>query len=157
MLKGISSISLATILACVADCVNRTETSKHTETSIRAAAPSFAALVPEEEKGRVLKTPEDVKALFFKPESWLEAEYGGRKFIFCAKSLLYVTVPRLVVHAWVFQSKFDRWERVMAVEIIGAPQLKLSVDVKTGIFSAKGSRYSKPEKELLTFDLNATE
>ena len=63
----------------------------------------------------------------------------------------------MVVHAWVFRTRPGEWQRVFAVQVNGAPKLKLSVDPKTGIFSAKGSVYSKPEKELLTFDLNATE
>ncbi len=124
---------------------------------------SVTSLVPEERAQRDLKTRDDVKALFYKPDSWLEAEFDGRKFIFCANSWIYCSCPKMAVHGWVFRTdnghpgKYDRWERVFAVRVNGAPKLKLSVDPKTGIFSVKGSVYSKPEKALLTFDLSATE
>lgn len=118
--------------------------------------PKPAARTLEDTGDKVLKTREDVKALF--PDAaWLEAKQGEASFMFCANDLPAYGSSKIEVHGWVFRRHSEQWEKVFTVRLNGVGGVKLSVDPKTGVFSATGSANNKfKDKPVFTFDLLAT-
>lgn len=103
------------------------------------------------------KTREDVKALFPSADSWLETEYGRANFMFCAIILPSWGSSRIDIHAWIFRRHTNQWEEFLSIRTNAVGDVVLSVDSKTGRFSAKGSANNKfANQEVCTFDLNAT-
>ena len=109
--------------------------------------------------GKVLKTRDEVKALCPGADSWVETEYGGRTFMFCAKPApSYGSSKRIDIHGWMFRLHSNEWEAFLSVRANGVGQVMLSVDPKSGLFSAKGSANNKfRNRAVFTFDLTATE
>jgi len=108
-------------------------------------------------EGKVLKTHEDVKALFPDAE-WLESQQAEARFMFCANYLPSYGSSKIDIHAWAFRRHSNQWESVFAVQLNGVGRVTLSIDPKTGLFSAKGSANNQfLDKSVFTFDLRATE
>jgi hypothetical protein len=107
--------------------------------------------------GTEYKTSEEVRALF--PEAkWLEFKQGDTDFMFCANVLPAYGNSRMEVQGWVFRHHSKVWENVLTVYLNGVVDVKLSVDPKTGLFSAKGSADNKfKDESVCTFDLRAGE
>lgn len=120
--------------------------------------PTFVPSLVPEQPDQVLRTRDDLKALFRNAESWLEAKQGETQFIFCQHVLPSFGCSKIDIHGWVFRSQAHRWERVFAIRINGAGQLRLSVDPNTGVLSATGTANNKLKgKTVFTFELSATE
>lgn len=119
---------------------------------------TFVERAPDKSKAHVLKTREDVRALFDTAGSWLEAKHGGAKFMFCANTLPAYGNSTIDIHAWVFRSRSKHWDKLFSIRTNGVGKLGFSVDPKTGGFSAKGAANNKfKNKTVFSFDLNATE
>jgi hypothetical protein len=107
--------------------------------------------------GNVYKTREEVRAQFPKAR-WLETKQGDTSFMFCANDLPAYGNSRMEVQGWVFTRHSKVWESVLTVQLNGVVDVKLSVDPKTGLFSAKGSADNKfKDEQICTFDLRAGE
>lgn len=103
------------------------------------------------------KTREEVRALFPKAQ-WLETKQGETSFMFCANDLPAYGNSRMEIQGWVFRRHSKEWESVLTVRLNGVVDVKLSVDPKTGVFSAKGSADNKfKDESVCTFDLRAVE
>lgn len=117
-----------------------------------------AAPKPEERffrGGKAYKTHEEMKAEFPKAQ-WLEAKQGETSFMFCANDLTAWGVSRMEIQGFVFRRYAKAWENVLTVRLIEVGDVKLSVDPKMGLFSAKGSADNKfKDKSVCTFDLRA--
>jgi hypothetical protein len=107
--------------------------------------------------GNVYKTREEVRALFPKAK-WLEFKHGEASFLFCANDLPAYGNSRMEIQGWAFRSPTKVWESVLTVQLNGVVDVKLSVDPKTGLFSAKGSADNRfKDESVCTFDLRAGE
>ena len=119
-----------------------------------------AAPLPEAQVlggGKVYKTREEVKALYPKAK-WLETMQGETSFMFCANDLPAYGNSRMEVQGWVFRRHSKVWESVLSVLLNGVVDVKLLVDPKLGLFSAKGSADNKfKDESVCTFDLRAAE
>ena len=94
-------------------------------------------------------------ALFPKRASWLESEYRGVKCMFCVNPIPAFGNGRDDVHGWVFRKYCQRWEKLLSVRLYCVGNVQLSLDPKTGIFSAKGGANNEFKgKAIFTFDLN---
>jgi hypothetical protein len=114
-------------------------------------------LTLEDHGGKVLKSREDVMAQF-RSAVWLEAKHGENQFMFCANDLPSYGNSKIDVHGWIFRDYSEQWESVLMVRLTGVLNVTLSVDPKTGLFSAKGSANNKFMNQVLcTFDVTAAE
>jgi hypothetical protein len=135
--------------------VQRAATALFCVTGCQDAAPLSEA--PVLGGGKVYKTRDEVRALFPKGQ-WLETKQGETSFMFCADHLPAYGNSRMVVQGWAFRTYSKEWESVLTVRLNGVVDVQLSVDEKTGLFSAKGSADNKfKDKSVCTFDLRAGE
>jgi len=133
----------AAILSCAVGC--------------QISAPKYEAVVPETAEGKVLKTRDDVRALFPVAE-WLEYEHNEGRFMFCANHQPSYGCSIIDVRGWVFRDHSGQWESVFVVQLNGVGGVTLSVNPTTQVFSAKGSANNAfLDQPAFTFDLRATQ
>ena len=89
-------------------------------------------------EGKLLKTRDEVKALYPKTDVWLETHYDGTDYMFSSYFLWNVGDPPMEIHGWVFPRGSNTWVKFYSVVLRCGP-VKLSVDPKTGVFEAKGA------------------
>jgi hypothetical protein len=143
MLKHTTLLMAAAALICAAGCQND--------------PPIPAPRAVEAGEGKMLKTRDDVKALFPDAE-WLQVQLGEEKYMFCANELPSYGNSKIDIHGWVFRRHSGLWESVLTVQLTGVGGVKLMVDPKTCLFSVTGCANNKfLDQSVCTFDLRATE
>jgi hypothetical protein len=78
--------------------------------------------------------------------------------MFCAYDLPAYGNSRMEIQGWVSRRHSKVWESLLTVRLNGVGDVKLSIDPKMGLFSAKGSADNKfKDESVCTFDLRAGE
>jgi hypothetical protein len=78
--------------------------------------------------------------------------------MFCAIDLPAYGNSRMEIQAWAFRPNGKMWERMFTVRLNGVVDVMLSVNPKTGLFSAKGKADNEFKgKSVFTYDLTAGE
>jgi hypothetical protein len=79
-------------------------------------------------------------------------------FMFCVADAGQLWgVQRIVIQGWMSSGDSKVWTHVLTVRLNNVSDVKLSVDPKTGVLSAKdiGRHYFDKDKPICTFDLSA--
>ena len=102
-------------------------------------------------------TIQDIKSKYPASE-WLETQFSDVKFTYCIVDIPAYGSSKTAIYGWVFRDKLNVWESLFNVHLNGVGKVNLSIDSKTGLFSAKGGANNKfLNKDVFVFDLNATE
>jgi hypothetical protein len=95
------------------------------------------------------------KALFPNAD-WLETNYAGLEFMFCANDLPAYGNSTIEVHGWAYRQHSAQWESILKIRLMGLGRVALSVDSKSGAFVVKGTANNKfLDQSVLMLDLRA--
>jgi len=105
--------------------------------------------------GKVLVTPEDVKNIFPDKSKWMEHKRGEHKYLFCIINLTIVTAYKEEVRGWAYRESSKQWAPIFTARLQDTAGVDISVDPKTGIFTAKegATNSGYKNRSVFSFDL----
>ena len=102
-------------------------------------------------------TKEEVKKSVLFAQSWHEASFAKRQFLFALADWPTSGESYIDLHGWIYNQHFKEWRRICLVKTRNLGNAKLSIDEKKGVVVLRGAANNELNgQEVFRFDLRAT-
>jgi len=100
---------------------------------------------------------EEVKKSLLFAQSWHEASFAKRQFLFALADWPTSGESYIDLHGWIYNQHFKEWRRICLVKTRNLGNAKLSIDEKKGVVVLRGAANNELNgQEVFRFDLRAT-
>jgi len=103
-------------------------------------------------------TKEEVKKSVLFAQSWHEATYAKRQYLFALADWPTSGASYIDLHGWVYNKHFKEWRRICLVKTRHLGKAKLSIDEKKGMVLLSGAANNDLKDQVVfQFDLRVTD